>query len=188
MRLLLQSYWKYILVAFIGALLIVGLFFACRNRSENTILPPADLTKNFTAKADIHFGEMEAVASINREGDGVYNVTLVSPKALNGMSFQYNGSDITISYLGMSVALSDDSLIANAMTTAIIKAVDTVARDQGITMKKSGNAIVMKGENDNGEFELKLDKKTGSLLNLKIPEMDLECTFGPAEAGEEIAK
>lgn len=59
-----------------------------------------------------------------------------------------------------------------------MKAVDMAARDQGITMKKSGKTIIMKGENDSGEFELRLDKETGSLLELKIPSMDLECTFG----------
>ena len=34
------------------------------------------------------------------------------------------------------------------------------------------------GKNDNGEFTLTLDKKTGSALKLKIPSLDLECKFG----------
>ncbi len=144
-------------------------------------MPPADMTKQFTAKAEIDFGEIAATASINRIGDGVYDITLHSPAALNGMRFQYNGSDILVSYLGMQVSLSDESLIANAMTTAIVKAVDAVARDQGVTMEKKGTAVLMKGETDNGEFVLQLDRKSGSLLHLTIPSMELECTFGGSE-------
>lgn len=143
------------------------------------------MTKSFTAKADIHFGDIEATATINRVGDGVCEVTLISPEALNGMKFQYVGSTVTVSYLGMSVELDDDSLLANAMASAIVKAVDMAARDQGITMKKSGKTIIMKGENDSGEFELRLDRETGSLLELSIPSMDLECTFGADDSQTE---
>ena len=48
-------------------------------------------------------------------------------------------------------------------------------------MKKSGKTVLLKGENDNGNFELQVDKNTGSLLKLTIPEMDLECTFGTGD-------
>ncbi len=186
MQLSLKPYWKYVLLGLLGIAVFILFFFACRNGGGDDItIPPADLTKQFTAKADIHFGEIEATASFNRIGDGIYDVTLISPEALNGMNFRYNGSEIQLSYLGMSVALSDDSLLANAMTTAIVKAVDAAARDQGITMKKDGNAIVMKGNNDNGAFELRFDKKNGSLLELSVPSMDLECTFGSADTAEE---
>ncbi len=176
----LKPRWKYIVIGIIGAAVLLLVCFACGRSGGEEDLPPADMTKSFTAKADIHFGEIAATASINRIGDGVYDVTLISPEALNGMKFQYNGSDISISYLGMSVALADDSLLANAMTSAIVKAVDMAARDQGITMKKSGDAVILQGNNDNGAFELRLDKKTGSLLKLEIPSMELECTFGGA--------
>lgn len=170
--------WKYVMIAVVILAVLMGVFGACsRNGSSNDIVPP-NLEQGFTAKANIHFGEIEATADINRIGDGVCNITLISPKALNGMNFQYNGSDIQISYLGMSIKTDDDSLLANAMTSAIVKAVDTAARGSGISMKKSGKTVVLKGENDNGNFELQVDKNTGSLLKLTIPEMDLECTFG----------
>ena len=185
MRLSSKSWWKYLIAGLVLAGILLILCFACSKKSENDAIPPADMTKSFTAKADIHFGDVAATATINRIGDGVCDVTLISPQALNGMKFQYNGDQITVSYTGMSVELDDDSLLANAMATAIVKAVDMAARDQGITMKKSGKTIIMKGENDSGEFELRLDKETGSLLELKIPSMDLECTFGADEAETE---
>ena len=99
------------------------------------------------------------------------------------MKFQYNGNDIEISYLGMSVKMDDDSMLANAMASAIVKAVDTAARGSGITMKNSGKAILMKGENENGSFELTFDRENGSLLSLNVPALDLECTFGKADEG-----
>lgn len=175
--------WKYVILVVVVLVLLIGLFWAC-SRNDNNIddIVPLDLEQGFTAKANIHFGDIQATADINRIGDGVCNITLISPQALNGMNFQYNGSDIQISYLGMSVKMDDDSLLANAMTSAIVKAVDTAARGSGISMKKSGKTVVLKGEGDNGNFELQVDKNTGSLLKLTIPEMDLECTFGTGDS------
>lgn len=178
-----KSKWKYLIAALVVIVLLVGLFFACRGGGGSDEIPPVDWEKSFTAKADIHFGDIEATATINRIGDGVCDITLISPKALNGMKFQYNGNDIEISYLGMSVKMDDDSMLANAMASAIVKAVDTAARGTGITMKKSGKAILMKGENENGSFELTFDRENGSLLSLNVPALDLECTFGKAEEG-----
>ena len=174
--------WKYVIIAVVILALLMGLFWACsRNGNDTDDIVPLNLEQGFTAKANIHFGEIEATADINRIGDGICNITLISPKALNGMNFQYNGSDIQISYLGMSIKTDDDSLLANAMTSAIVKAVDTAARGSGISMKKSGKTVLLKGENDNGNFELQVDKNTGSWLKLTIPEMDLECTFGTGD-------
>ena len=172
-----KTIWKYLAAALVAAVLLSVLLMACRGGRDAGGLPPLDLAKGFTAKADIRFGGIEATATLNRIADGICDVTLIAPKALNGMKFQYNGSDIEISYLGMSVKTSDDSLLANAMAAALVKAVDAAARDSGISMKKSGKTILMKGTNDNGAFELRLDKNTGALLSLKIPSMDLECTF-----------
>lgn len=176
-----KSAWKYIIAAAAAVALLVFLLFACKGGGDSEQLPPVDFAKGFTAKADIRFGNIEATATLNRIADGICDVTLISPKALNGMKFQYNGNDIEISYLGMSVKMNDDSLLANAMASAIVKAVDAAARDSGVSMKKSGKTILMKGTNENGEFELRLDKNSGALLNLKIPSMDLECTFSNAE-------
>lgn len=174
--------WKYVIVAIVILLVLIGVFWVCSSNGNNADdIVPLNLEQGFTAKANIHFGDIEATADINRIGDGVCNITLISPKALNGMNFQYNGSDLQISYLGMTVKMDDDSLLANAMTSAIVKAVDTAARGSGISMKKSGKTVVLKGENDNGNFELQVDKNTGSLLKLTIPEMDLECTFGTGD-------
>lgn len=174
---------KYVLLAVVAAVvLLLGLLWACVGNSGKTEdIVPLHLEQGFTAKANIRFGELEATADINRIGDGICSITLVSPKVLNGMSFRYDGADIQIDYLGMSVKTSDDSLFANAMTSAIVKAVDTAARGSGISMKKSGKTVLLKGENDSGNFELQVDKETGSLLRLTIPEMNLECTFGRTE-------
>ena len=124
--------WKYVIIAVVIVALLMGVFWACSRNGNSNDIVPLDLEQGFTAKANIHFGEIEATADINRIGDGVCNITLISPKALNGMNFQYNGSDIQISYLGMSIKTDDDSLLANAMTSAIVKAVDTAARGSGI--------------------------------------------------------
>lgn len=181
----LRSKWKIWIIIPLVAALIVGIFFACGRSTKVEEIPPADWTKSFTAKADIRFGDLNAVASVNRIGDGICDITLISPQALNGMKFQYNGSDISISYLGMNVSLNEDGLLANAMTAAIVKAVDTAARGSGISAKKKGKAILLNGTNDTGEFTLRMDKENGSLLSLEIPAIDLECTFGSADEGGE---
>ncbi len=181
MQALSKNGWKWLIITALCAALLIGMLFACRGSKGGAELPPVDWEKSFTAKADIHFGDIEATATINRIGDGVCDITLISPQALNGMKFQYNGNDIEISYLGMSVTMDDDSMLANAMTAAIVKAVDTAARGSGISMKKSGKAILLEGENENGSFSLTFDKENGSLLSLIVPALDLECTFGKSE-------
>ncbi len=137
-----------------------------------------ELNHNFSAKADIKFGDLTATADINRTAPDAFTAVLNSPAALKGMTFTYQGETIRVSYKGLSVDLNEDGFAARAMTSAVVKALDSAAKDTGASVKVKGNTVEIAGKNDNGEFTLTLDKKTGSALKLKIPSLDLECKFG----------
>ena len=53
-------------------------------------------------------------------------------------------------------------------------AVNSAVKGQGVKVEVVDKTLVVKGDNENGKFELVLDKKSGNLLKLDIPSLNLK--------------
>ena len=118
MRLSSKSWWKYLIAGLVLAGILLILCFACSKKSENDAIPPADMTKSFTAKADIHFGDVAATATINRIGDGVCDVIMIQLAGLGvAMGHSQDSVKICADYV---TASNEEDGVAIAVEKAII--------------------------------------------------------------------
>lgn len=139
----------------------------------------SNLNRGFDAKATIKMGDIEAEADINRTKEGVCTVELTSPKGLSGMTFSFDQQNITVSYMGLSLELDNDSVLTSSMTKAVVASINMAAEPHGVSMAVEGEALIIKGATESGDFTLKLDRSNYSVLTLSIPNLDLECNFNP---------
>ncbi len=135
------------------------------------------LSQPFSATANIKMKNMVMVADINKTSPQTFTFAIKQPATLKGLAFQYNGTDLNVSYKGMSVNIADDSLLAKGIAAMVIKAVNAASEETGVTMQEKDGALWIHGTNQDGDFNLKLDKQNRSLLSLDMPSLDLNCEF-----------
>lgn len=166
-----------LLAIFLAFTLCIGCT-GCKSKPNPKEMQKIDLQKGFSATANISYGSLQAVAEINRSGVGLCTIELTSPSHLKGLKFELADGRTTVSYRGLKVDLTEEGMLASAVTSAISNALDTAAQGTGITFTKRSEGIVIAGKNDLGAFELTFDPKAGTLVRLSIPTVELDCSFG----------
>lgn len=164
----------YIILCIILCILMIG----CAKKSDK---PPEQisktLTQGFDANAKIKIGDIEAEAKFDKQNENNCVVEFSQPKILNSLKLDFNGESINVSYLGLNLKLNENSFLTKAAVSAIIKAIDSSIKDSGVRILKEGNVIIFSGKNDNGEFNIKLDKDKGNIVSIDIPSLNIKCDF-----------
>ena len=171
--------WIFIIVIGFGIL-----FFTVGRRGSSDPGQPPDATKvaaqlsqPFDAKATIRMEDLVLTADVNRTVPGQLTLSVTEPAALSGMQFAYDGTDVTVSYLGLSVRLNDDSVLVTSLVRMIVDAIDKAASNSGIAVSIDGENLLVSGETAAGDFDLRLNPEDGSIASLHLPELDFECRF-----------
>lgn len=166
---------KRILAVCIGVLLLAGVLAGCGNKGKGGAEDPSTwLGDPFTCTANIQYGDIAAVAVIDKRSPISCDISFESPAALTGMKFCFEEDTVTANYKGMEVSFNPSSIPGSAITKAIVSAVNSAVKGQGVKVEVVDKTLVVKGDNENGKFELVLDKKSGNLLKLDIPSLNLK--------------
>lgn len=174
--------------SFIACLLIIMVLFVllmawgCSKRQPAEKAPDAEqlaasIGRPFEAKATIRMEELTLTADINKTAENAVTIIVNEPAALSGMRFTYDGQDITVSYLGLSVKLDQDSRLVSSMATGLINAINRASSPGGIHVRMEESGVAVSGQSDSGDFQLMLDPQNGSIASVNLPELDLECRF-----------
>lgn len=135
------------------------------------------ISSGFDAKATFKLKDIVMVGDVNRTANGAMTVKITEPKHLNGMTFSYDGSDITVSYLGMNLKLDDDTKLVSGAAQALIGAINKATSKTGLAVKLENKMLVLTGKSESGEFALKMDKKSGSIVSVQMDNLDFVCNF-----------
>lgn len=164
----------YIVLCIILCTLMIG----CSKKSDK---PPEQMSKTlnqgFNANAKIKFGDIEAEAIFDKSNENSCMVEFSQPKVLNSLKLIFDGESINVSYLGLNLELNENSALTKTVVSAIINAIDSSVKDSGVRVSKENNAIIIDGKNENGEFNVKLDKKNGNIISIDIPALNIKCNF-----------
>jgi hypothetical protein len=166
-----------VFLIFITAFILFLCFRPISQSSVNQKRNTQYLSQPFSASASIHMGEVSAVADINRTAADQFTFCFQQPSSLNGLTLAYSANMVGISYHGMSVNTSQDSLLAKGIGAVIMKTLDAAASQKGINIEHEDGFLSLNGTSEYGQFCVKLEEETGALLEISIPEMDLECCF-----------
>lgn len=135
------------------------------------------LRQPFTAKATIRLKDMTLEADVNRSSPQKLTMQVTEPAVLEGLTFTYDGETVGISFQGMRFDLADDSLTAKMAAKVLLYTINSASEQSGVTVTRTENGISIRGENEQGDFEILLDREKGSILKCSMPNLELECSF-----------
>lgn len=174
---------KTVLFLIVGLLLLAGcLFLVFWGINRNPAPPESEplehsLDRPFTATATIRLDGTTLVADLNRSAENAFTLQIDEPQALQGLTFQYDGSSITASYHGMEVTIGDDSLIAQALAGILFRSIQEATAGSNVEISQEDGALTVQGSGEDGEFSLRIDPQRHTLLSLEVPSLDLSCEF-----------
>lgn len=155
-------------------LLITGIFLpvfflsACDSAVQ---LNDSSPVLEFKGDVDIKSDEMQMKASIIRDKNGVTQINITSPETLKGLNFKHSETENSISKDELSYKTDELVIPSSSSIASIMEALDCMS-----TMKdekpfyKDEKEMAFIGKIDNGKFELRADRKTGLITEIKIGE------------------
>ena len=128
----------------------------------------------FTATANINYKGTSFQTKVEYTSQDLVKMEIITPENLKGVTMAWNGKDINIEYMGLSVNVGDSAVLGKAIMSSIVSAINEGTKAKGET---KGDAIIVKGKVSSGEYTLTVDKSTGIPISLVIPSAGLSCDF-----------
>lgn len=155
-------------------ILVMGVCFSACNKNDDSNATQK-LKDGITLNASFNYNGQKAEVKLVKSESDKYEVEVLSPSYLKGMVFSFTDNGTTVSYMGMSMDLEGDGLLAATMSKSIINCINSVTENTGITITLEDKNYIIDGENENGSFQMLLDKKSKLPTHLTIPSLGLEC-------------
>ncbi len=164
-------------LAIAGILMFSALFLsACGNvlNSEDK-LPVLE----FKSRFEVESKKLSITGNIARSKTGETEINIGSPEALAGLKFKHSGSENLISKDGLTYKTDELILPGTSDLTAIFEAIDYMAgqKDEEPFFTDSKEMAFI-GKISAGKFELRADKKTGFITEIKAGEQATVKFFG----------
>ncbi len=174
-----RTFW--IVVVCLLIVFVILMSWGCSRKESSEKVSPEDVSstvaKPFDAKATIKMKDLVMTADVNRTAEGRATVQISEPKTLSGMSFAYDGKDVLVSYKGLTVKLDENSRLVSGAASIIVNAINAASSPSGINVSLDGKLLTVTGKSDSGQFKITMDKKSGAMATLSLPELDFECNF-----------
>lgn len=159
-----------LVVAVTALLLLTG----CASiHPDNTVQP---VVAGFSCQANIHYRELELVAQLTRQVDGSLETTFALPQSLSGITLGWDGTDMTMTLGGVTMALPVGKVPESALIRCLLSVL--AAEHQAGTQTEEG--YVINGEAEGKAYVLVCDPDSGLPRSLSMPEEELSATFTAA--------
>lgn len=160
-----------------GILIFAALFLsACGN-----VLKPASNCPvlEFKSSFEVDSKKLSITGNIARSQPGEIEINIDSPEALAGLKFKHSGSKNLISKDGLTYKTDELILPETSDLTAIFEAIDYMASNKDEeAFFKDDKEMAFIGKTSVGKFELRADKKTGFITEIKVGEQATIKFFG----------
>lgn len=130
----------------------------------------------FSSKVSVTLDKLQAEGTLNRFGDGMWDVEFTSPNSLSGVKLSFGEGNVTASYKGLSFSVPQSALPVKAMMLNLIKAVDDNARLSELKGEEKDDTLEISGKLDGGEYSIIVDKD-GRLVGFNMPGNNLKIVF-----------
>jgi|GEM_PF-3592388 hypothetical protein len=164
-----------IAAALLFIILILVLCLSCSRPSAPASGKP-DIPADISVSANIDYKGKNYKANIVKTAS-TYAVEITDPPTLKGLKWSFDGVNTEISYKGIKTDLGDKSLLSGAISNAVIGAINNAAGDSGVKVAAGGNSYSISGKTESGNYVLSVDKTTGEIKKLEIPDIDFSALF-----------
>ena len=156
---------KKLLLCFICCLLILFLT-GCKSSKEmnNDYF---EKKQDFSMLAKCKQNEMEYTLSINKGGHQI-RFAYVSPENIKDLCFIFDSEKQKISYMGLGINEENGQLLKAILPEIISKAIED-------SLAKFGENI--EGVTEYGNYNATIDRQSGLLKTLSLPNYNFECSF-----------
>ncbi|MEF9984248.1 MAG: hypothetical protein RR710_06870 [Oscillospiraceae bacterium] len=160
-------------------LTIMCLFTACGGNDKKIDKEEVatQISRPFSSGAHIVYQELEAFAQLSNDEENGFEIIFTSPETLKDIKFTLIGEKIKVAYKDINFTIDRKTMVGDAVSSMILKAINSVTQENGIEVSVDGSALIIKGEIENGIFYLSIDSKTGNFLKLEIPEKQFLMEF-----------
>ncbi|MBC8570088.1 hypothetical protein [Zongyangia hominis] len=134
------------------------------------------LQTDFASTAKIKYKGIEAEAQV-KKADGTCVLDFTAPENLNGMQFSLSGEKLGIGYKGFHVDLDPNSAVGGAAVKMLVKAIQTAAEKNGVDIAVEKDAVQITSTQQSFQFTMRLDAKSGNILNIQVPGEELDISF-----------
>ncbi|MFA5657705.1 MAG: hypothetical protein WC900_00280 [Oscillospiraceae bacterium] len=162
---------KKIIPVFLCAFLVISCS-ACSNKAD-----AVDLNRLYSVSAEISIDDFTTSAVLSRLGNGAWDLSFTAPENINGLTVTYLNETAEISYKGLSFSIPNEEIPASAIAEALTKSLDNAAFSAEVEFTEKNGKIKAKGKISDNEYELSIDKKSGAVLSLEIPDINFEADF-----------
>ncbi len=123
--------------------------------------------------ADIEYGDYECECFVKAYGGGLFNCTVKEPKSIAGTTVEYNGSALTVTYMGITYTPQSPFPCENI--SDILNSIMTKAAAADAAEKRGEEYIV---EGKSGKYDYTITVTDAGLpIRLKCEEADLTVDF-----------
>lgn len=114
----------------------------------------------FTAE----YNELSISGALSANDSGGYKINVTAPENLKGLTAEYNGDKIKLSYLGLSKEFSRDSLPQYNVIFTVCDVIDSVVHSRAVA-EKTDDGYILNGELSGTTYTLTLnsDRKPQTL-------------------------
>lgn len=162
-----------IIIALITVVALLEIYPNNNSLLNNTKTP---IATDFSVGIELTYDDWYAKGTLTKSSEE-YIISLDEPEEVEGMAFIYDGSKVSINYMGLSTELSDDSLLLNSVSSSIIESINHAMAGKNISVEEVEENYIVKGKIDKGNYEIEVEQSTGIPLSLEINKMNLACTF-----------
>lgn len=114
------------------------------------------LNTSFTTGVTMELEEMTAEGTMQRVGEGEWNVSFSEPAQLAGVRLDFLDGEVTASYKGLAFSVPQTALPAKSILYQFILAADQLAEESALQGISGEDGVTLKGELEAGNYELVL--------------------------------
>jgi hypothetical protein len=162
--------------AFAVALLTGAVMTACSVPGKKDGTSPNGLSSSFKAEVSIKLDEMDSEGTINRYGDGMWDIEFSSPNTISGVTLSFADGNAKATYKGLTFSVPQTALPVKSMMTNLIDATDELSQKEKLEGKKTDDGMEVCGKLDGGDYVLTVDK-SGNILKFEMPGSKLVMEF-----------
>ncbi|MEG1761701.1 MAG: hypothetical protein RR251_07320 [Hydrogenoanaerobacterium sp.] len=134
------------------------------------------LENQFSSDVAVKYKDISASLSMQSYGAGCCKFVFLSPEALNGMSFEFTPEAINIGYKTLHTSLSPQAMPKTAICKQLITVLKAAA-GEGVNKKLADGMSILSGALAGSEFIVRVDKKSGKIISLEVPNEKFEAEF-----------
>lgn len=156
------------LIVFVLMLLVTG----CRQLTQTAEPVGVD----FTCRIQADYKDMDVEGTLIRQTAGMLKLTFSAPESLAGMTAVWDGESVGLEMNGLSFSVDPATVPESALGEEIVAVLDAAIRGDGERTQED-DKLIIRGNGNNGAYELVCDAQTGVPLSLSVPSIPLSVTF-----------